>query len=92
MEAGEKIGLRYGRKISVGGMITVHIPGLSKFQSIWLWNFNNIWDDLCKLCNTQEVLCVLLALVTWTEKKNVPDVVENQKAEWKTLCLSYEKV
>lgn len=71
MQSGEKISLRYGRKISIGGMITVHIPGLSKFQSIWLWNFNSIWDALCKLCNTQEVLCVLLTLVTLTEKKKV---------------------
>lgn len=34
METRGKIGLRYGRKISIGGMTTVHIPGLSKFQSI----------------------------------------------------------
>jgi len=36
MEAGNKIGLKSERKVSVGAIMTVHIAGLSEFQDIWL--------------------------------------------------------
>lgn len=87
MEAGNKIGLKSERKVSVGAIMTVHIAGLSEFQDIWLWKLNCIWAHCVNHVMPKRYFVFWREFITsrhWPKKKKKNYVIDRSGTKVKS--------